>query len=422
MNEIQIVGLITLASAPLAYLIVRLIFGRSIMLIVSNIIVVYVLILSFIFFVAGHLGVRNILWATPVGFLLGSIMFIYINRLLKKPLVESIRQVRMLAEGDLKVDVHDEQSKFELKDLNESILLLTKNFRSIISNISGTSQSVASASQQLNASSQQIAQGANEQAASVEEASATIEEMTANINQNSENAQQTEKISREANEGIMQVAERAKQAVEANKTILQKITIINDIAFQTNILALNAAVEAARAGEYGKGFAVVASEVRKLAERSKVAAEEIVSLTEQSYELASGAGEVMMTTIPKVENTTKLVQEISASSMEQANGTNQMNGAMQQLNGVTQQNASAAEELSANAEQLSEQAVQLQELIGFFKIEGMDSSSSFRSRTVSAKSEKSVLKQKIQVQNPAEKGVQINLQPNLSPDNDFEAF
>ena len=243
--------------------------------------------------------------------------------------------------------------------------------------------------------------------------------MTANINQNSENAQQTEKISREANEGIMQVAERAKQAVEANKTILQKITIINDIAFQTNILALNAAVEAARAGEYGKGFAVVASEVRKLAERSKVAAEEIVSLTEQSYELASGAGEVMMTTIPKVENTTKLVQEISASSMEQAN---QMNGAMQQLNGVTQQNASAAEELSANAEQLSEQAVQLQELIGFFKIEGMDSSSSFRSRTVSAKSEKSVLKKKIQVQNPAEKGVQINLQPNLSPDNDFEAF
>jgi methyl-accepting chemotaxis protein len=130
---------------------------------------------------------------------------------------------------------------------------------------------------------------------------------------------------------------------------------------------LNAAVEAARAGEHGKGFAVVAAEVRKLAERSKLAAEEIVGLTQQSYDLTNGAGEVMANTVPHVEKTTKLIQEISASSLEQNNGADQVNAAIQQLNDVTQQNASSAEELAANAEELAAQAEQLNNLVSFFK-------------------------------------------------------
>lgn len=166
----------------------------------------------------------------------------------------------------------------------------------------------------------------------------------------------------------MEVASRAKEANEANQNIANKIVIITDIAFQTNLLALNAAVEAARAGEYGKGFAVVAAEVRKLAENSKIAAEQIITMTKTSVEKGSSAGELMMNTIPKIDNTLKFAQEISAASREQNSGINQVNSAIQQLNNVTQQNASASEELASTAEELAEQAEQLNELISFFKI------------------------------------------------------
>ena len=165
---------------------------------------------------------------------------------------------------------------------------------------------------------------------------------------------------------MQDVAEKSQNAVEANKNIANKITIINDIAFQTNILALNAAVEAARAGEHGRGFAVVAAEVRKLAERSKLAAEEIVGLAQKSLDLSQGAGVVMSETMPKIDNTTKLVQEISAASLEQNNGATQVNNAIQQLNNVTQQNAAASEELATSSEELSSQAIQLKEIISFF--------------------------------------------------------
>ena len=156
--------------------------------------------------------------------------------------------------------------------------------------------------------------------------------------------------------------------MEANRTIADKIKVINDIAFQTNILALNAAVEAARAGEYGRGFAVVAAEVRKLAEKSKIAADEIVALSMKSYELARGAEQKMKEIMPEIEKTTRMVQEISAASSEQNNGANQINLAFQALNSITQQNASASEELSTGAEQLANQAEQLKDLISFFKV------------------------------------------------------
>ncbi|HYX08185.1 MAG TPA: methyl-accepting chemotaxis protein, partial [Bacteroidales bacterium] len=144
--------------------------------------------------------------------------------------------------------------------------------------------------------------------------------------------------------------------------------IINDIAFQTNILALNAAVEAARAGEHGKGFAVVAAEVRKLAERSKVAADEIVSLSVKSVKTTEDAGNMIDDLIPEIQKTARLVQEITAASLEQNSGADQVNGAIQQLNQVTQQNAAASEELATSAEEMANQAEQLRDSISFFRI------------------------------------------------------
>lgn len=242
-----------------------------------------------------------------------------------------------------------------------------------------------------------------------------MEEISANIEQNTDNASQTEKVSSEANLEIKNVASKSSQAVEANKKIASKITVINDIAFQTNLLALNAAVEAARAGEHGKGFAVVAAEVRKLAENSKKAAEEIVHLATTGLQISEEAGEVMQGIIPKVENTSKLTQEISAASIEQNNGASQVNDAIQQLNNVTQQNAAASEQLATSAEEMSSQAEQLKDMISFFKVaNGSNSSSNYKATNPLVTINSGISKQSIA------KDVVIN--PHQKTDNEFESF
>ncbi|MFO8021805.1 MAG: methyl-accepting chemotaxis protein, partial [Perlabentimonas sp.] len=213
-----------------------------------------------------------------------------------------------------------------------------------------------------------------EQASSAEEVSSSMEQMAANIQQNTDNAQQTEKITINVSQGVEKVGNASKESLESIKNIAEKINIINDIAFQTNILALNAAVEAARAGEHGKGFAVVAAEVRKLAERSKLAADEIVTLATSSVTVTEEASELMANLVPEIEKTAKLVQEISAASIEQNSGSDQINSAIQQLNQVTQQNAAASEELATSSEELSSQAEQLKDLIGYFKVDESKSS------------------------------------------------
>ena len=250
----------------------------------------------------------------------------------------------------------------------QSLYQMTIKLKDTVASIIAGADTIATASEQMNGTSQLLSQGANEQASSVEEVSATMEQMTANIEQNSANAIQTEKISIETYNGLKEVTKESGEAVHANRTIADKIKIITDIAFQTNILALNVAVEAARAGEQGKGFAVVAAEVRKLAERSKVAADEIVSLSQKSLVLTERVGKKMDQIMPEIEKTTTMVQDISEASAEQSNGANQVNSAIQQLNNVTQQNASASEELSSSAELLANQAIHLKELIEFFRI------------------------------------------------------
>lgn len=217
-------------------------------------------------------------------------------------------------------------------------------------------------------SSRLLSLGANGQASSIEEISSTMEEISSNIELNRQNAQQMEMASTESNESIKTVAEKSRKSIEATKMIAEKITLINDIAFQTNILALNAAVEAARAGENGKGFAVVASEVRKLAENSKSTADEIVNLIQFGLRITEETGEVMANTIPMIENTSTLIKEITVSSIEQNNGTEQVNSAIQQLNSLTQQNALSSEELASRAEELFGQAEKLKKAISFFVI------------------------------------------------------
>ena len=279
--------------------------------------------------------------------------------------------LHQLAEGDLTVVTSEELKKRrdEVGELSRSISKLKWNMRKIIGEIGMGANSVAEASQHISISAQAMSQGSNQQAENVEDICTIIEQITASIKQNADNSKATEKISADAQEGIEIVNEKASRSLEATKEITERIHIINDIAFQTNILALNAAVEAARAGEHGKGFAVVAAEVRKLAEKSKQAADQVVGQAKISFDLAEETGQKMAETLPQIIKTTQLVREISASSIEQENGVNQVNTAIQQLNNVSIQNAAASEELATSSEQLSNQADHLRDLISFFQLE-----------------------------------------------------
>lgn len=368
MNQLLLKVITLGASIPLSVFILKLIFKNSIMFKLSSLTVAFAIYLNLVGYLQGYYQDPNSdYYLTPINFIIGTTMFIYIRNSLTKSLQNSINHVKQLSEGNLSIDITESKSKTELGILNNSVLALTKSLKEILSEIRLNMNNLIATATELSKSSEMLSQGSNEQASAVEEVSATMEEIGANISQNTENAQITAQISNEANEGINEVSDRSGKAMEASKMIANKISIINDIAFQTNLLALNAAVEAARAGEQGRGFAVVATEVRKLAERSKIAAEEIVYLAEHSLELTNNAGVVMQENIPKIEKTTLLVQEITSASIEQNNGVNQVNNALQQLNTITQQNASSSEELAASAEMLKHLAEKVQEIVDFFK-------------------------------------------------------
>jgi methyl-accepting chemotaxis protein len=297
---------------------------------------------------------------------LAGIIAIYISRKITEPLFKGIDFTKKMAKGDLTAQI-DLDQKDELGMLASNLQAMNNRIREIISYVATTAENLASASLELSATSQLVSQGASTQAASAEEVSAAIEEMAANIQQNKENARQTENIAIKAETDILLGSEKVLETVDAMHKIANKISIIGDIAFQTNILALNAAVEAARAGEHGRGFGVVATEVGKLADRSKLAAYEIDELTKSSVFNAEDAGKLMNEIVPDIQKTSQLIQDISAANLEQSTGADQINLAIQQLNLVTQQNAATSEELSTNAVELSAQAEQLQEIIAYFK-------------------------------------------------------
>ncbi|WP_084787867.1 HAMP domain-containing methyl-accepting chemotaxis protein [Sphingomonas yabuuchiae] len=270
-----------------------------------------------------------------------------------------------IAQGDLTID-HTPLS--DRDKLGHALVSMVERLRVVVGDATSAADNVAAGSQQLSASSEQVSQGATEQAAAAEEASASMEQMAANIKQNADNAAQTEKIARQSSKDAEASGVAVDKAVDAMRTIAAKISIVQEIARQTDLLALNAAVEAARAGEHGRGFAVVASEVRKLAERSQAAAAEISAVSGDTVQAAAQAGEMLTKLVPDIRRTAELVAEISAACREQDVGASQVNQALQQLDTVTQQNASASEEITSTAEELASQADELQQSIAFFRI------------------------------------------------------
>ncbi|HEX5364340.1 MAG TPA: methyl-accepting chemotaxis protein [Gallionella sp.] len=283
------------------------------------------------------------------------------------PLQEGVRSCQMVSSGNLILEIEEEFSG-EIGHLMHAIKTMAMNAESIVADVSYASASIGVSSSEVATTAQSMSSDINAQAASVEQTSASVEQISASINRNNDNARSTGSMASQVARQAIQGGEVVKDTAAAMKQIAGKIGIIDDIAYQTNLLALNAAIEAARAGEYGKGFAVVAAEVRKLAERSQLAAREIGELAAISVDKSAQAGRLLDEIVPNINKTSELVQEMATASGEQATGAAQINAAMTQLNQITQQNASATEELAATAEAMSTQARSLEQMMGFFSV------------------------------------------------------
>ncbi|HQB77960.1 MAG TPA: methyl-accepting chemotaxis protein [Tenuifilaceae bacterium] len=295
------------------------------------------------------------------------LVVVYFVRSAFRPLMVLNEVSTHIASGDLskKIDIVRDD---EIGQVAQTFNDMADRLNEIMWVVRENTFSINSASQELSSIAQQLSQGVSEQASSTEEVSSSMEEMAANIQQNTDNALQTEKIANKTEEGIVKVADASQKSLDSVRNIAESIKIISEIAFQTNILALNAAVEAARAGEAGRGFAVVAAEVRKLAERSRVAAVHIEQTSKTSVDNTEQAGALLQAILPEIKRTVQLVQEIAAASYEQNGGTNQINSAIQQLNQVTQQAASVAETVSSSAEELSGKVKALEDTVSYFKL------------------------------------------------------
>ena len=309
-----------------------------------------------------------------VGLVLTVILSVLIALLITRSILSQLGEdpsviagvARQIASGDLRISF--KEGRKGLVGVYADMKNMTDNLTGVVVDVQTATENVASGSELLSSSSQGLSQGAAEQASSVEEVSSSMAQMTANIQQTTENAGQTEKIARDSSANAEVGGQAVEETVEAMKQIADKIGIIEEIARQTNLLALNAAIEAARAGDHGKGFAVVAAEVRKLAERSGEAANEISDLSGRSVAVAEKAGEMLQKMVPDIQRTAELVQEIAAACNEQDSGAEQINLAIQQLDLVIQQNAAASEEMASTSEELASQGEQLQTTMDFFQV------------------------------------------------------
>jgi PAS domain S-box-containing protein len=306
----------------------------------------------------------------------GLLLSMFIGSMLIRGISRSLFAIQQFAEslakGDLTVCI-DLDPNDEIGILAQSMTGMRDQLSSVVQQVCLSSDALGNASQEISATAQSISQSAAEQASGVEETTASIEQLSSSVKQNADNAKQTNGMATTAAGEAANGEQAVKRTVEAMKEIAEKISLIEDIAYKTNLLSLNAAIEAALAGEHGKGFTVVAAEVRKLAENSRVTAQEINSLAKSSVKIAEDAGSLLEKMVPNIQKTADLVEEITASSEEQAQGIGQISDAVNQLDKAAQQNASGSEQLAATAEELSCQAMQLQHVMSFFKTDANQS-------------------------------------------------
>ena len=294
-----------------------------------------------------------------------------INRLIDafvSPITLFNQTLEQLARGDFTATLNTSDYRGDFQTMMQQVRTMTAQLTDVVINVKTAAQEVAQRSREMSVVAEQLSEGASQQAAATEEVSASMEEMTANIRQTADNTKQAEQIALKSAEDAQAGKQAVTNIIEAMTVIAARISIIQEIASQTNMLSLNATIEAAKAQDYGKGFTVVASSVRDLASQTRRAAEEMRVLVTSCVTLSAQAGEVLQRLAPNSQKTAELVQEISASSQEQSHGVEQVNQAVLQLDLVTQRNAATSEELASTSETLTTQADALQQMMAFFTV------------------------------------------------------
>ena len=371
MDRTLLFALVLLCIVPPYYLAMRLLFKKTIVFKLGLFMLLIFLSMPWAAFFVADKGFGHIWWAVPFCFVFIFTTFYLFLKQIKSPLKKLSDRINQISNGNLMVDFSDLDlsGDHEIAEISKSIILHAEKLKEIINEIQATTHHLKTSSNEVNQSSQMLSQTVSEQAASTEEIYSSMEQMIVNIEQTTNNAKKTDQRTEELRLQLEQMQKTTAENKKAVDIIANRISIVNEIAFQTNILSLNAAVEAARAGENGRGFSVVAGEVRKLSERSKEAALDIHQLSTQSVKTAEASEEIFVLTSSQIQDMILAMSEIAAASNEQNIGANQINTALEELNGTIQGTASSVEELAQMAEILNSFALKITNLMSFFKIE-----------------------------------------------------